>query len=65
MTEWHKARNKPIWVEYREVEGDYEVVHTLEGVLIAYRGVDYIMRGTHGEQYPIKIYVFNDNYEVE
>lgn len=43
----------PIWVE----------VDTLEGVVTAKPG-DYVIRGVHGEFYPVKPEIFRETYEV-
>lgn len=43
--------------------GDYLVVTTLEGQMIARPG-DYIVWGTHGEFYPVKRQIFEANYEA-
>jgi hypothetical protein len=69
MTEWKKARKKPVVVEFREVEGDEEQIETLEsegheGVLTARAGQDFIIRGVNGEIYPIKKDIFYKTYDV-
>lgn len=38
------------------------VVRTIEGEMLAREG-DYIVRGTHGEFYPVKREIFEANYE--
>jgi len=62
--EWRKARKKPVVVEFREVDGDNEVIHTLEGDLTAQKGRDFIIRGVNGEIYPIAKEIFYQTYEV-
>lgn len=37
-------------------------IRTLEGTMVARRG-DYVIRGTHGEYYPCKPDIFEENYE--
>lgn len=37
-------------------------INTLEGAMLASPG-DWIIRGTHGEFYPIKAHIFEANYE--
>lgn len=80
MSEWKKARKKPIMVEYRvpEPAGHYIIRHdgltswtvpaeqviTREGVLYAFPGEDYVIRGVEGELYPIKKEIFYKTYEV-
>lgn len=61
--EWRQARKLPVPVEYREVRGEKEKIHTREGVLYAYSGADFIIRGVDGEEYPIKKYIFEKTYE--
>ena len=38
-------------------------IKTLEGVMEAYEGKDYIIRGVDGEIYPCKIDIFEKTYE--
>lgn len=51
-------------VEFREVRGDKEEIHTLEGKLTAYHFKDYIIRGVRGEIYPIDKNIFAETYDV-
>ena len=46
MTDWKKARKKPVIIEYREVDGESERIHTKEGVLWAHKVFDYIIKRT-------------------
>lgn len=64
MVDWRKARKKPVEIQFREVEGAYEVIQTREGQLIAYKEKDLIIRGVDGELYPIKKDIFAKTYEV-
>ena len=64
MSNWKKARKQPIEIHFREVEGTYEVIRTLEGQLIAHRERDFIIRGVEGELYPIRKSVFAKTYQV-
>ena len=63
-TNWKKARKKPVVVEYREVEGDKEVLETLEGEMPAYSDRDFVVRGVDGEVYPCKKDIFRKTYEL-
>lgn len=38
-------------------------IHTLEGVMLAQEGKDYIIKGVDGELYPCKIDIFEKTYE--
>jgi len=60
---WKKARKKPIVVDFREVIGDEEVIDTKEGILVAKRGRDYIVRGVEGELYPVNKEIFAKTYD--
>ena len=61
---WRKARKKPVVIEFREVEGEKEIVSTREGALVAVKGRDYVIRGVRGEEYPILKEIFRETYEV-
>ena len=63
MTEWKKARKRPVVIEYREVQGVSETINTPEGMLVAHVGQDFIIRGVRGEIYPIKRDIFWETYE--
>jgi len=60
---WMRCRKRPIEVEFREVFVCEEIA-TMEGTLYAYPGRDYIIRGIYGEEYPIKIDIFERTYDV-
>ena len=69
MTEWKKARKKPVIVEFREVEptgasDSCECIETREGRLYGYVDQDFIIRGVRGEIYPIKKDIFYETYEL-
>lgn len=64
MVEWRKARKKPVEVEFREVNGDVEIIHTLEGDLEAHRSKSFIIRGVEGEIYPIDKEIFRKTYDI-
>jgi hypothetical protein len=77
MSEWHKARKKPVVVEYREVEPlevfydnlskqmvEGETVRTREGVFKARCNFDYIIKGVEGEVYPLAKGIFAKTYEA-
>lgn len=61
---WKPCTKKPIQVEYREVQGEKELIETREGILFAYAGKDYIIRGVKGEIYPISKEIFEQTYEA-
>lgn len=76
MNEWKKARKKSVIIDFREAkfEGNVEVnpntwiavevIHTREGILYAYVGYDYVIKGIEGELYPIDKEIFKKTYEV-
>lgn len=64
MTEFRQCRKKPIVVHFREVQGEKEIIETLEGDLIALQEEDFIIRGVEGEIYPCKKDIFYKTYEV-
>ena len=39
-------------------------IKTLEGVMTAHEGQDYIIKGINGEVYPCKIDIFEQTYEI-
>lgn len=60
----------PLWVMeavhagdlIRHIGGFWEI-YTLEGSMCAHDG-DYIIKGVHGELYPIRKKIFEETYEV-
>lgn len=56
-----KFRKKPVVVEAYKTEKK-EVIHTLEGDMIASPG-DWIITGVNGEKYPCKPDIFEKTYE--
>lgn len=42
---------------------DRLLIETLEGVMVAELG-DYIIKGVHGEFYPVKENIFNETYDI-
>ena len=56
-----KFRKKPVVVEAYKTE-KREVIHTLEGDMIASPG-DWIITGVNGEKYPCKPDIFEKTYE--
>ncbi len=64
MVEWRKCRKKPIVVEFREVQGEKEVIETREGTLTAYRDKEFVIKGLRGEIYPIGKDIFHKSYDV-
>jgi len=61
---WRKARKKPIIIEFRGPISEIEKVRTREGILVAKKGEDFIIKGIEGELYPIKKEIFYKTYEV-
>jgi hypothetical protein len=61
---WQKAKKKPVVIEFREVIGEKEEIHTREGTLYGYGGKDVIIKGVQGELYPCKKDIFEATYEV-
>jgi len=60
--EWHHCRKKPVIVEYRSaIPG--EVIRTVEGLLCTMDTDHYVMRGVHGELYPITKSIFDETHE--
>ena len=77
MVEWRGARKRPVMIEYREVEpvvsffdtrtGSVvkgEIIETREGTLYARCGLDFIIKGTHDEVYPIEKVIFFETFDV-
>jgi hypothetical protein len=77
MSEWKKARKKPVVIEFREVnpklnsckcsiciETPCEQIDTKEGILMAVPKRDFIIKGVDGELYPIDKKIFVKTYEV-
>jgi len=78
--EFKKCRKKPIIVEFREPKeeikvklsdivdkDDYtmaEMIETLEGILYAVKGRDFVIRGVKGELYPIEKGIFKETYDI-
>lgn len=56
-----KFRKNPVVVEAYKTE-KREVIHTLEGDMIASPG-DWIITGVNGEKYPCKPDIFEKTYE--
>jgi len=63
MTEWKRARKKPVVVKFREITEIIEI-KTREGILKGYPKKDYLIRGVNGEIYPIKKSIFKKTYKV-
>lgn len=63
--EWKKAKKKPIIIDYREVNGEVEIIRTREGKIEGYKGKDFIIKGVDGELYPIKKNIFYKTYDIE
>lgn len=54
-------RKKPIIIHAVQMNGDF-VVDTLEGEMRGKAG-DYLVYGTHDEEYPVRKDIFEENYE--
>lgn len=63
MTEWKKARKKPIVVEFREVKREQDIV-VREGILHIDPKKHYLIKDVDGGIYPILKSIFNKTYEV-
>ena len=61
---WGKARKKPVIVEVREVQGECELIKTLEGDWIVHPEKSYVIRGVKGELYPIDKEIFQETYDI-
>lgn len=62
---WRKARKKPVIIEFREVDGDKEEIHTREGILVAIKNRDFVIKGIEGELYPITKSTFFKTYDID
>lgn len=62
MSEWKKARKKPIVIEYKRIDKPMNI-ETLEGTMRAKKG-DYLIRGIKGELYPCDSEIFRRSYEI-
>lgn len=54
-------RKKPVIISAIQMNGEF-VVDTLEGEMRGKKG-DYLVYGTHGEEYPVRKHIFEANYE--
>lgn len=61
-SKFQEYRKKPIVIQAYPTNEELEI-ETLEGVMKADVG-DYIIRGVHGELYPVKPDIFMESYEV-
>lgn len=61
MGEDREYRKLPVVVRAYRTDRD-EVIHTLEGVVVARRG-DYVVTGVQGERYPCRRDIFEATYE--
>ena len=64
MSVWKKARKKPVVVEYREVQGDQEIVETLHGLVKANKLTDYVVKTIQGDIYPCDKLLFHKMHDV-
>lgn len=62
MSELKSYVKKPVIIQAKQMDHDFEV-QTLEGLMKGKAG-DYYIIGTHGETYPCKKEIFEENYEV-
>jgi len=56
-----KYRKKPVVIEAVQMNGNF-VVKTLEGEMRGKKG-DYLVYGTHDEEYPVRKDIFEENYD--
>jgi len=63
--EWRKARKLPKVIEFREVQGEKEVLDTLEGEVTAVSKQDFVVKGVDGELYPCKKDIFRQTYDLD
>jgi hypothetical protein len=63
--DWQRCRKVPVVVQYASIDHLPRKVpiSTREGLVFAYPGVDYIIRGVDGELAPIKKDVFERTYQ--
>ena len=54
-------RKKPVIIQAVQMNGDF-FVKTLEGEMKGKKG-DYLVYGTHDEEYPVRKDIFEENYE--
>jgi len=54
-------RKKPVIIQAVQMSGDF-IVDTLEGEMKGKKG-DYLVYGTHDENYPVRKDIFEENYE--
>ena len=54
-------RKKPLLVKAVQIKNKF-TVKTLEGKMTG-RANDYLVKGTHGEYYPVRRHIFESNYE--
>lgn len=70
MTDWFKARKKPVVVEAKGPFEDTATVQTIEGDFevddeyLEEHGGYYILKGVNGEMYPCAKDIFHETYEV-
>ena len=63
MSDWKKAKKKPVEIEYRDPSEAVEEIETREGTIVARKDEDYVIRGVEGEIYPISKEIFKKTYE--
>jgi len=61
---WRKARKKPVVVEFREINGESEVVETLHGPVQANKHSDYVVKTVRGDVYPCDKLLFHETHDV-
>jgi len=61
MSEWKQYRKLPVVISAK-ISDENELIHTLEGFMLAHKG-DYIICGVKGELYPCKPDIFKQTYE--
>ena len=61
MPEFQKYRKRPLVIEARRMDRIF-TVQTLEGTMTGREG-DWLVRGIHGEEYPVAHEIFVKTYE--
>jgi len=63
-SEWHKCKKRPLVVDFRQVQGESEVITTPEGSQVeVFHDTHFVMRDEAG-LYPILQSVFENTYDV-
>ncbi len=63
--EWFDATKKPVMIQVRKVRPPFEDIPTMEGVMTALPGKHFVIKGVHGELYPIEQSIFWETYDTD